>query len=192
MSVNLLRGMGTQAAQAVNGILTRAISLGESAADIAADIGQALQSTLQRTLTVARDGIYKVFRSGLSDQLLTSHEAIGWIWTAELSSKTCAACIAMNGTKHDISETLDSHVNCRCHMTPIYPGQEPDIQSGADWFDEQNADTQQEILGSQVAFELYASGDASLDDFVGTDHDPKYGKSIYQRSAKQVKQLVKA
>jgi hypothetical protein len=58
---------------------------------------------------------------------------------------------------------------------------------GADWFAAQSASVQRTILGSQVGYDAYASGEVKLADFKGVHHDPVWGKSVYQRSMKQIR-----
>lgn len=60
------------------------------------------------------------------------------------------------------------------------------VEDGSDWFDNQSEAKQLEILGSKAALDLYKSGDASLRDFVGWNESDDWGRSIYQKSAKQV------
>jgi hypothetical protein len=185
MAVNPLQGLGTEAAQSVSSIFARARSFGAGVKDIAAQVAGALQVAAQRAITVARNGIYSAYRAGVS---LFLGDALGWIWKADLSGDPppCAACIAMDGTKHTPDETLDSHINCRCQPEPYYTEDEADnAPTGADWFDQQSEDTQSAILGPGM-YQLYADNKITLQDVVQYKDDATYGRSIAVRPLKDL------
>lgn len=214
---NLFRGFGDEAtAQARRALLT-GVALGQHPSVIARDLDQALGVSRSRALTIARTELLGAYRDASLESYQANSDVVeGWIWSADQSANTCAACLFMDGSLHSLDEGMDSHVNCRCDMLPATRSwsdilgplgvDESDIedipetslgaasstrQSGADWFDEQSADVQRGILGSQAAYDAYANGDATLGDFVGHAHDPQWGDSIYQKSWKQVQAALK-
>ena len=106
----------------------------------------------------------------------------------------------MNGTEHDLSESLDSHPNCRCAPLPKtkswasilgplgidtsdIPETTIQVQSGADWFDNQPAATQQAILGN-AKYAAYKAGALKLSDLVYHGHDPDWGGYRQEKSLK--------
>lgn len=113
----------------------------------------------------------------------------------------CAACLAMDGSLHDLSETLDSHVQCRCAPVPVTKSWadilgplgidtsdipdasivNSDYETGAQWLDSQDEATQRAILGN-AKYDAYTNGDITLSDLVGTKSDADWGNSIYERS----------
>src|SRR5205085_1942585 len=150
---------------------------GHEVKQIASSVLHSLKGALHRAITVVGDALIDAFRGTVGAIFQDNSDvAIGWIWIANLSS-ACAACTAMHGSFHDLSEDLESHVHCECQQE-IVTANSPDIQSGSDWFDEQDGSVQRDIIGSDVGYDLYTSGDASLDDFVGHASDPVWGKSI--------------
>lgn len=200
----LLQGLGQVTADAVIAALIAGVARGENPRVIARDIQAALTSPLYRALTIARTEMLQSLRSSaLATYQANSDVVRGWRWQADFSLRTCAACLAMDGTEFGVDESMDSHVNCRCVMIPLtnswadilgpfgidtsdIADASPDAgQSGADWFDAQAADVQQQILGpGKLA--LYQNGDITLDDLVGYASDPQWGKSIYVKSLKQL------
>jgi hypothetical protein len=111
----------------------------------------------------------------------------------------------MDGTLHDLSEDFESHIQCRCTPTPVTKSwkdilsplgldtssldqfdNEDNYQSGSDWFDQQDASTQQQILGSKAAYNLYRSGKVDLQDFVGVSFSKDWGGARYQKSVKEL------
>ena len=96
---------------------------------------------------------------------------------------------------------MDTHPNCRCVMLPqtkswddilgplgIDTSNIPDttiqVQSGSDWLDNQDAATQQSILGAK--YQGWANGDFTLQDIVGYSNSPDWGGTIYEKSLKQL------
>ena len=184
---DLFNGFGSEAAKGASEALIRGVTLGSSVQQIAREVQQALDVSRYRALTIARTETLRAFRTANLDTYQASGLVQAWQWTASLSARTCAACIAMDGSIHDLSEPMDSHVNCRCTMTPVLIGATvTNTTRGADWFDNQDESVQQAILGS-AGYDLYRSGQASLHDFVGVRHDAQWGSSIYVKSVRQLK-----
>ncbi len=99
----------------------------------------------------------------------------GWVWWADLSG-ACSACIAMHGTKHTLDETLDGHHGCRCTPVPIVLGSnwQNNVTSGPDWFDEQSAAKQRDVLGPGK-FDLYQEGKFNWDKATQEYHNDIFG-----------------
>lgn len=210
---NLFDGFGADAAAAARQALMAGLSMGDGPAAIARALADALGVAYNRAMVIARTETIGAYRSAASATYQANSDVLdGWYWSADPSPRTCAMCLAMDGTLHSVNDTLDSHVCCRCAMAPrskswadlvAAAGGDPstvsDIpessytptQTGADWFDQQDAATQRNILGSQAAYDAYANGDLQLSDLVGVSHDPQWGTSRYQKSWKQVQQSRK-
>ena len=201
----LFSGFGAEAAKNVIGALMRGLLAGHGVRGLKDDVAQALEQTRQRALTITENELNRSARQA-SEEVYRENEDLceGWTWVAELDPDTCAACIALHGTFHLLSERMESHIRCRCVAVPaVRPWSDllashgidaeslsehpPTVQSGASWFAEQDEATQRAILGKS-GYDLYAAGKVSLQDFVGRSHDPDWGHSIYQ---KPVKALVK-
>jgi hypothetical protein len=147
----------------------------------------------------------RAYRGANLETYRANEDVVGqWRWTCALSKRTCAACLAMDGTLHDLSEEMGSHPCCRCTPVPVtkdwaailgpfgidtskIPDTRPTIQSGVEWFDQQPDETQLAILG-KGKFDAYQNGDFGLKDIVGHIHDKDWGHSIYE---KPLKALVK-
>ena len=98
----------------------------------------------------------------------------GWQWVAELDELTCEACIAENGTEHTLDEVLDGHYNCRCSPVPIVMGQTVEMQSGEDWFNEQDETTQRGIMGD-TKYEAWKDGQFEFSQLVTNTPNDVYG-----------------
>lgn len=183
----LFASFGADAAQNVRQSLITGLSLGQSVPDIARAIQNALNVERNRSLTIARTELLRSYRGGSLETYRANDSIVGqWRWTCAHSSRTCIACLAMDGTLHDLDEDMESHVNCRCTAVPVLNADwaQVDIQSGSDWLDEQPEDVQKQILGNK--YDGWSNGDFSLSDMVGKSSDPNWGGSIYVKSLKQL------
>jgi SPP1 gp7 family putative phage head morphogenesis protein len=204
---DLFNGFGPEAAQAAKNALISGVTLGYNPRQIASSIQDALNISLYRAQTIARTEMLRAYRDANTSTFQANSDVVDqWRWTCALSSRTCAACLSMDGELFPLDETLDSHPNCRCTPVPVTKSWAdilgplgidtsniPDtntagsMQTGSDWFDNQDADVQRAILGPGK-YDAWANGDFTLDDIVGTTTDPVWGNSIYE---KPLKELVK-
>ncbi len=203
---DLFQGWGEVAAREVGQTLVTAIGLGWGPRTTARAMAQTLgEASYARALTIARTELLGAWRDAQLASYRANADIIGeWLWSATKGPNTCAMCLAMDGTRHSLDESLDSHPNCCCAALPVTKSwsdilgsvgvsadgiRETNLaatyQSGADWFEAQNAATQIAILGPAKAA-AYAAGDLTLADLVGVAHDATWGTSRYEKSLKQL------
>ena len=207
---DLFSGFGDEAAGRAAGILMMAILNGDNPTwdkdgpSIANALQNALNVSLYRAQSSARDQMLKAYRAANIATFQENSDVVqSMIRVADLSPRTCAACIALNGTEYALDEDPDFHVNDRCTLIPKtknwndilsdagfdtsdldLPDSQPDIPDGSAWFAQQSADVQQQILG-KAGYQLYTSG-TPLADFVGIRHSEQYGDSVYVKSMKEL------
>lgn len=178
----LPRNAGRQVANA----LVEAVTLGRGPRATASRIRAAMGGDLARALKISRTETLRAYRETTHQTYRANADVLeGWYWLASLSSRTCPACIALNGTFHPLTERQASHVNCRCSSIPGLKGQPPPIEHGERWFEKQSVTTQRDILGSEAAFQAFKAGKISLTDLVGRRDDPRWGASYYHLSLKR-------
>jgi hypothetical protein len=68
-----------------------------------------------------------------------------------------------------------------CTSVFVVKGRDVNVQSGADWFENQSDDTQAGMMGP-AAYAAYKAGDVALNDFVHPYHDAVYGQMIRESS----------
>jgi len=202
---NLFNQWGKEAATKVAQALVTGITLGNNPRVVAKSVQDALGISRNRALVISRQ---EMLRCSKSANLLTyrqNSDVVGqWRWVAAKQGRTCAMCIAMDGTLHDLDEEFESHVQCRCAPVPVTKSwsnilgplgidtsgiQETTYvpaQTGIEWFNDQSAAMQQQILGSKAAYDLFKSGQVALSDFIGTDYDEQWGGSRYVKSVKEL------
>lgn len=162
------------------------VSLGYNPRKIAAGIEDAFGGGLTDALRNIRTVQIYSYRDAARANYTASGLVDGWIWYAELDGDTCAACIAEHGTFHDNSEGLDGHYNCRCTPVPYIEGLTDDVQTGEDWFNGLDEQTQANILGN-TAHAAYKDGAFTLQDMVQNTPNDVYGN---MKTVKPLSELI--
>lgn len=201
---DLFDGFGREAAQKVKNALILGITNGDNPRVVARSVQQALDVSRQRALTISQNEMMRAYRTVNSENFRANADVLeGWIWQADLSG-ACLACVEQNGSFHSLDEDMASHVRCECVQLPKTKSWADilgdsgidtsdledasiDVQSGADWFDQQSAATQKSILGPS-RYQAYQNG-TPLKSMVGVKHDKNWGGSVY---IKPLKELAKA
>lgn len=183
----LLDELPAGAPQIVRKALVSAVALGISPKLVARQIKGELGGNLVRALTISRTEMMRSYRSAsLRTYQANSTVVQGWVWTAQMSSRTCAACIALHGTEHELEEAFGSHPRCRCSPIPWLRREElnPQVERGEEWFAKQDPKTQLAVLGP-AKFEAYRAGEIKLSDLVGFERNPKWGPQRWEKSLKE-------
>ena len=174
-------GRGVIVQELVDGMAT-----GRGARDIMARIRRRMIDQAGPRLDVlTRTELLRAYRGSLFDQY--EGHVDEWIWSASYGPRTCLACLALGGTVHPMTERfMPSHPACRCSPSPkprkLYG---PPLQTGEEWFAQQDPGTQRSMMPTQAAFQAYRDGKVGLMDFVGMRHDPVWGDSVYERSGRE-------
>lgn len=175
----LSRPLTKQATEEMLRALTRAIPEGQSPRTAARQLLKSLEGRFNggrsRALTIMRTEVLDAYRDAAAAQQMANADVLqGWVWTAQLDSRTCASCVAQHGSVHSLEEPgpLD-HQNGRCARTPLVKPwralgidqREPvsKVKTGPEWFAEQPAAVQMEILGPG-RLDAITTGRASWDD----------------------------
>jgi hypothetical protein len=166
--------LSAEADAAVRRELVRGLLVGEGPRKTAAAILDrtegAFNGGLGRALTIARTETLDAHRTAAKlahDQ--NSDVLRGWMWLAATSTRTCPACLGMNGTEHPLTEAGPlGHQNCRCTRVPLtkswkdlginIPEPEPTPTGSQAWFDSQTEAVQRQILGP-ARYAAYQRGD---------------------------------
>lgn len=181
-----------QATRAMNATLIRGVALGDNPRTAAAEMLRRVEGDfnggLSRALTIARTEMLDAHRAAARGQDMANLDVTaGWTWLAGLSTRTCPACLAMNGSVHPASEGgPDGHPNCRCARVPLLkPWRDlgfdinepaslmPDAKA---WFDAQPEADQVAIMGRE-RLDLLRSGRISWSDNAVLTHNPGWRPS---------------
>lgn len=160
--------------------LVRGITVGENPRPVAArlirDARAAFTGGLPRATMIARTEMLDATRAAAQAWDTTNQDVLaGWTWLCALDKRSCAACVRMHGTEHPVTEPgPEGHQNCRCTRAPLVkaariPGvpedTRPTVQTGPDWWAQQDTGTQDAVLGRTRA-DLLRSGKVTWDDLV--------------------------
>lgn len=184
----VLDRLGGEAASEIRQSLIGGLGSGHSAAKIAREIRSVLDAPRWKALQIARTETMRAYRqSSLATYAANSDVLNGWIWTSTLSTRTCLACWSLHGTFFPLSKQFfAAHVSCRCTSIPSVKGSGPNITAGAVVFNELPVAQQQTILGPGK-YQMYASGEAALSDFVMLTRDREWGSAYVTRPLYRLK-----
>lgn len=188
----VLDSYGPAAREVISRELTTGGVTGASPKIIARRIADKLGGELlTRAMALTRTELNRAsLAASLETYQASPHIVRAYRRTAAKSSRTCMACIALDGTVYPLDRFMPLHVNDRCTMIPVLFdrfGPSPEIESGADWFSRQPESVQQQMMGRQ-AFSDYQSGAVGLSDFAGQRHDPVWGDMIYNPTLTEMRQ----
>lgn len=175
----LTRPLPRDAVRAMRRELVRGVAVGanprETARLILRRAEGAWNGGLTRALTIARTETLDAHRQAAKvGQAPHADVLAGWTWVAELSRRTCPACLALHGSLHPLSEPGPlGHANCRCARVPkakTWTELGFDLEEPADllpdarsWFAAQPVTVQVAVMG-QRRLDLLNSGAIAWDD----------------------------
>ena len=161
---SLTRPLSAEATAAMRSALIRGVAVGDHPERAAARM-------LDRAKGGFEGGLWRARNIARTEMLQAHHDAAlefrksnadilrGWVWTAELSKRTCPSCVANHGSIHPAGEPgpLD-HQSGRCTATPItktwrelgFDIDEPkpiEFEDGEEWLKKQPKDVQISVLG---------------------------------------------
>jgi hypothetical protein len=185
----IARSLSIESGEAIKNALIEGMALGSNPRRIAAAVRKQVDGgpdrelnprTVTRLNAAVRQEVLGAYREATRLSYQDNAKVLaGWIWTATRSATTCIICWAMDGTVFPADAPLISHVNCRCVMRPLLPGQSPG-ETGADAFAKLARGVQKDILGD-LAFAAYEDGLLELKDFVGIMSSERWGDSRFRR-----------
>lgn len=188
----LFREMGEEQAARLAGVLRRALAVGRNPKVTARMMRSETGMMLKRALLISRTEMLRAYREATRESYRENeHLVAGYQWVATLSgTRTCAACLAMHGTYHQVSETFGTHPRCRCTMVPVLRSDltraRTQERRGEEWLRAQPREHQEAVLGVQGA-RLWREGKLELSDFVLEKRSRDWGLT---RSTASVSQAI--
>lgn len=185
---------GTDGAQTIRSGLLDGMARGLSPRQMVRNIERQLTGPYNRARldTLVRTESMRGFRAGLNETYASmAHLIAGYRWVAAKSSRTCLACLGMDGRVQS-KPWNRFHPCCRCLSSPIPRGVTlPAYESGEDWLRRQSPAVQRRMMPSEDAYTAWAEGKVGLREFVGVRHDRTWGASVQQKSGRQALEGVR-
>ena len=122
----------------IEDVLESGLLRGLSPKEIAKRLSAATEIPLGNALRLARTETLRAYREATRATYEDSGVVTEYKRMATKDSRTCMACIVLDGKVYPVKQSMGDHPNGRCSMVPIVGGLEPEWQSGVDWFNEQD------------------------------------------------------
>ena len=137
-----------------------------------------LAGGLQKALVIARSEQLRAYRETNRAQYEHSGVVIGQKRLVTHDGRTCAACIADEGTLYDLRDIISDHPQGRCTSVPVVKGM-PEVQwlSGEAWFRTQDEAVQRSILGDG-RYEAWRDGRIEFSAMATHTYDETWGGGI--------------
>lgn len=192
---DVLADFAPNTVQGVSDTLLNGMALGLGMDVVARQIAQLLDGGQTRAFLIARTETLRAYREALRRTYQANDDIVGgWRWTAHKSIRTCAACLSLDGSIHDLDEPMGTHPACRCTQTPMTKSwrelgfdvdepPDPYGETGSEWLAKQPANHQDLVLG-KAGGAAYRAGKVTLADFVQVRHSPVWGTTRSVKSAK--------
>lgn len=182
----LFDSLGTEASQGVQELLRSGILMGKGPRETARLMRRQYGMSLSRALTIARTEQLRAYREA-SRQVFEANDDVlaGWQWLSGANARTCPSCWAMHGTLHPVSESMDSHPNCRCTQVPVLKEMPLLVKPGEELFRALPESMQRRILGRST-WAAWQDGAMSFGDLVGVKNDPRWGRTHYAKSLREI------
>lgn len=184
----LLLNEAVQAAavDAMSNALLEGTAFGRNPRKTARLMADGLAGGLNQALTIARTEQLRVYRQAALQQYRASGVVEGYQRLATRDSRTCPACLALDGQTYPLGMEMPEHPNGRCTMVPLVVGFPPPTwQRGPEWLQSQSATVQQEILG-KGRYEAWQRGDFALSDLATVQRSAEWGNSLQSTPLKDL------
>lgn len=176
------------AAEGVTRELITGVALGRSPRDVARRMQRhGLGQGLNHTLLVARDQSIRAYRTAsLQTYRANDHILRGYMRLAPRSTRTCMACIALDGTEYALGDLMPLHPQDRCTMVPLLKGEPPpERQPVWDWLMQQPPAVQEQTMGKGL-YKLWKAGRVRREQLVTVREDGVWGPSAVTTPIKQL------
>jgi SPP1 gp7 family putative phage head morphogenesis protein len=157
-------------------------------------LGARFTGGLWRARNIARTEMLDASRAAaLQSRQANSDVLAGWRWMCSLASRTCPACLSMNGQLFPIDEPgPDDHPSGRCTAVPVTKSWRdlgidldepaPVFPDAKAWFGQQSTKTQTDIMGA-ARLDAYNKGRIGWDQLAVQRDNPGWRRSYVTAKA---------
>ncbi len=181
---NLLAKSFGQMKEGMESALITGISTGQGSSWIAQQLMKAAEIPEQRALLIARTEVNRTYRQSNWEQMRSSRAILGYRRMC-YKDTACFACLMLDKEFYPVDAEPTDHPNGKCSFVPVTrhfdPGADPGWESGRDWFEHQDPDTQRSIMGPG-RFDLWKQSGVDPRDMVYIKPNDIWGGSPAVRS----------
>lgn len=181
----LLNKAYPKAAQQITNLLISNTAAGINPRETArAAVRQGLASGLNHILLVARDQQIRNYREMVRTRYDQSDVIYGYMRLAAKNSRTCLACLALDGSVWETGKVMPLHPQDRCSMLPLVEGYPlPDFKKGEEWFEGLDEDVQRRMMGNG-RYQAWRDGLFQFRQLAGVGRHPVWGPSLQETPLK--------
>lgn len=191
----VLADMAGQYTEAIEQSLISGVANGRGVDAILRDVMQATAGVMspQRVRTIIRTESMRAYNTALVEQYDEIPEVAAFEWSTARSSRTCVACLGMDGERFTRKEDIPGrHTNCRCTISPVPENEYQSVKdyfarrgTAEEWMRKRSPADIRRHFPSEDAYQAFMRGDLTLKDFVGESHSRVWGSSIRQKSGRE-------
>lgn len=183
----LLETAYPQAAQGMITQMINGVALGVNPREVTRRImREGLAQGLNHVLLVTRDQHLRAYKMANLAQMKNSRVVSGYRRLAAKQTRTCLACLALDGKFYSLDDPFIQHTQCRCALLPVVMGLNPiEIESGEAWFNRQPPEAQKEMMGPG-RYEAWRKGLFEFKDQVAIVENLTWGPGTRLKSLKEL------
>jgi hypothetical protein len=184
----LLGELGAATAESIGVLLRDGLALGWNPRKVAAMMQKQVGMALTRSLRIARTEMLRSWRQSSIQGYRDQGSLIkGYRRHAQQDTRTCIACLLLDGTFYETEGDFNDHVCGRCSIIPQtrtweelgfqgIPDTNVQWEPGKDWFLRQDEGAQRDILGNGI-YDAWQGGQIGLDDMKTLHVSKEWGDS---------------
>lgn len=113
-------GLPAEVVTGVKQTLEAGFAAGWNPKKVAREVQRTFGGALTNAKVTCRTEYMRAYRTASHETYRANSDVCtGWIWMCARQARTCAACWAMDGTEHPLSERMTDHPGGRCAQIPM-------------------------------------------------------------------------
>ena len=154
------------------------LATGKNPREVARDMARSFDRALSDTATICRTEMIRAYREAQRIAYEDSKQVDYYRRMATHDTRTCIACLVLDGRQYRVNEPLGDHPNGRCTMVPQVRGKPPVVwQSAEEWFSHLPEYDQAQIMGIG-RHQAWKDGKFEWGDLAQVVSDPTWGEQV--------------
>ncbi|MCG9895427.1 MAG: minor capsid protein, partial [Fimbriimonadaceae bacterium] len=190
--VQLFDRIGPEVASLAQGVLAREIAAGRGGREIGRSLAAEIEGLTRRRATlIARTEVNRAYRAAHREAVVANQDLfLGVRWVAAMNSRTCVACMSMNGRLFPVDYVMASHPACRCRVVPVTPDSLPPLTS-AEQYLEGLTDAEIDRRLGRIGGPLYRAGHLSIQDFARVRSSREWGDAVQPQTQTRLLEIAR-